>query len=379
MGRSTFSIASYQAAATQHVPSRGPATQRAYEKAINTGKLDPLVDPAGYNVIRRSLLRFIERPDGLFELSIGTSVPVEIRLDTTGSMGNNVEIAIKALPDTFGLTSSLLPGCDLHMAIGIFGDCADRFVLCRPQFEMLAEKLVHQLTLMVPEHGGAGNGGEDPHYGLFGGAYLTAAYINRIGLKGYDFTISDEPARYELDSRQLKRVFGDEVFDKAAANGHPIDPNNLPTTKQVVDDLQKRAHAFFLQVGGNHYVNEFWTEMFGPERVIVLPSVELLPQVQAVIIGLTEGTLSLSEVSGFLEGNGLSSEYDREAVLRSVSNIPIGAQAALPNYDRRPKAGDLFRTKEDLWPLTPTELNELETVGALEEASEDVNLGPNWL
>lgn len=378
MGRSTFSIAAYQTAHTQHVPSQGPATRRAYEQAINTGKLDPLVDPAGYNVIRRSLLRFVERPDGLFELSIGTSVPVEIRLDTTGSMGNNVEIAIKALPDTFGLTSSLLPGCDLHMAIGIFGDCADRFVLCRPQFEMLAEKLVHQLTLMVPEHGGAGNGGEDPHYGLFGGAYLTAAYINRIGLKGYDFTISDEPARYELDGRQLKRVFGDEVFDKAAANGHPIDPNNLPTTKQVVDDLLKRAHAFFLEVPGRTSTHQFWTEMFGPERVVVLPNVELLPQVQAVIIGLTEGTLSLDSVDEFLKNNGLTSERDREAVLRSVSNIPLGAQAALPNFDKRPKAGDIFRTKEDLWPLTADELAELGTVETTDALQED-EAGPNWL
>lgn len=374
MGRSTFSQASYKTATRAFVPDHGPATSRAEQEARITGKLDPLVDPAGYGVIRRSLPRFEERSDGTWEMTIGTPVPVETRVDTTGSMGGNVDVAIRVLPDAFGLCSDVLPGCDLQMATGIFGDCVDRFVLCRPQFEMEAEKLVKQLTLMVPERNGGGNGGEDPHYGIFGAAYLTAAYINRIELKGYDFTISDEPARYQLDERELKRVFGDEVFEKVKANGFTIDPNNLPSTKEVVQDLLKRAHAFFLEVSGRESTHSFWLDVFGPERVVVLPSTEVLPQVQAVIIGLTEGTLGLDQVTEFLTSNNVSAA-DAEAILRSVSNIPIGAQAALPNYDRRPQKGDVFKEKTDLWPMNPSEVADLEPATASSASTPDAT----WL
>ncbi len=378
MGRRTFSADSYRSATQSYVPDQGPATARAEEQARRTGQLDPLVDPAGYGVIRRSLLRFEQRPDGLFELTIGTSMPVETRLDTTASMGTSVDIALRVLEQAFGLCSSVLPGYDLHMATGIFGDCVDQFVLCRPQFEMLAEKIVQQLTLMAPQRGGGGNDGEDPHYGIFGAAYLTAAYINRIDLKGYDFTISDEPARDHLEERELIRIFGSDVFDKVAANGFEIDRHNLPSTREVVQALLNRAHAFFLQVESRGYdantTRRFWTGIYGPERVITLPRTELLPLVQAVIIGLTEGTLELEEVEGFLAMNGVS-DTDAQRIVRSVSDIPIGAQAALPNYGIRPMQGDLFSSKDDLWPIGSSGT----TASTHSTPVVDTHKGPDWL
>jgi len=381
MGRDTFTRAAYTSAHTAYVPRSGPSTRRAQEEIRRTGKLNPLVDPAEYGVIRRSLLRFEERPDGLQELTIGCSMPIEIRLDTTGSMGANVDRAIKVLPDIYDLASGTLPGYDVHVAIGIFGDHQDQFILCRPQFEMLAEKIVEQLTLMNPEHGGAGNGGEDPQYGLFGGAYLTAAYVNCIGLKRYDFTISDEPARDYLSEQQLVRVFGKEVFEKAAYNGFPIDKNDLPSTKEVVSDLLDRAHAFFLEVEGwGPETHRFWTRHFGAERVVVLPRIELLPQVQAVIIGLTEGTIGLDQVGDFLVEHKLSDKEIKQ-ITRSVSNIPIGAQVPLREGIRVPQKGDLFREKPDvfaktnLWPIDASEVPELEPAAVASEPE----AGPNWL
>lgn len=379
MGRNTFTRAAYASAHTAYVPPTGPATRAAEQKAHNTGKLNPLVDPAEYGVIRRSLLRFEERPDGLLELTVGCSMPVETRVDTTGSMGGNVDVALRVLPQAYDLCSSVLPGYDLHMATGIFGDVVDRFVLCRPQFEMLAEKLVEQLTLMVPERNG-GDATEDPQYGLFGGAYLTAAYVNRIGLKRYDFTVSDAPGREHLSERQLIRVFGDEVFDKVADNGHRIDRNNLPSTKEVVDALLDQAHAFFLQVDNSSRTAVSWEDVFGPERVVALPSTELLPQVQATIIGLTEGTLSLDGVADFLTSNNVS-KRDADAIVRSVANIPIGAQVPFREGIRVPQKGDLFRAKpdvfsgDDLWPIDPSEVPDLVST----PASEDAPTGPNWL
>lgn len=367
MGRSTFSRTAYRSARATHVPDEGPATRRAEQHAHETGKLNPLVDPAGYGVIRRSLPRFEKQANGLWRLTVGTPMPIETRVDTTGSMGNNVNVALRVLPEAYELCSGVLPGYDLQIATGIFGDVSDRFVLCRPQFEMEAGKIVEQLTLMVPERAG-GDFPEDPHYGLFGAAYLTATHITKLGLKSYDFTVSDAPARDRLDENQLFRVFGDEVFAKVAENGHKLDRNDLPTTKEVVQDLLTRSHAFFLQVDDNGETTDFWTEVFGPDRVVVLPDTELLPQVQAAIIGLTEGTLGLDDIAAFLGRHNVGKNETR-AIVRSVANIPIGAQAALPNFSRRPKKGDLFRQKTDPWPIDPKEIDE--KMAASEDASGD--------
>lgn len=373
MGRNTFSRDAYLSASSRLVPAEGPATLRAEQIAHATGKLNPLVDPAGYGVIRRSLPRLEKRADGLWVLTVGTPMPKEIRVDTTGSMGDNVDIALRVLPRDYELCSGVLPGYDLQSAIGIFGDVVDAFVLCRPQFEMEAGKIVEQLTFMVPERAG-GDAPEDPHYGLFGAAFLVAAHIERIGLKGYDFTVSDAPARDRLDESQLRRIFGPEVFARVVENGHQIDPRDLPSTTEVVQDLLKRAHAFFLQVGDGPHTRAFWTSVFGAERVVVLPSTELLPEVQAAIIGLTEGTLSLQDIEEFLRKSNVEKD-DAKRIVRSVANIPIGAQAALPNFGKRPQKGDLFREKTDPWPIDPSEVD---SEVASSEGGKD-SQGPGWL
>lgn len=371
MGYKVFNDTTYRAAALS-APTHN-VTRIAEVEYRRTGHLDALVDPRGYGVIRPSRMRFDERPDGLYVVTIGTPVPVETRLDTTGSMGGFVDTAMRNLRDLYLLTQGMLPGCDLQISTGIFGDCEDANVLCRPQFEMDPEKIVHQLQLMTPQRGGAGNGGEDPHYGIFGGAYLIDRYINKIGLKGYDFTVTDEPARRDFDEYQLRRIYGDEVFDKVAENGFEINRRSLPDTKEVVSELLKRAHGFVLSVGDRYNAVRFWQEMYGYERVVVLPNVDYLPHVQALIVGLTEGTLDLAEADSFLANNNVD-RYAAREIMRSVVNIPIGAQAELPNYGRRPQAGDVFRTKTDIWPMDPSE------VPALDSPSEElVDEGPTWL
>ena len=352
--KEVMSRTAFVSAKRTHVAETGPATAAAERQAIDTGKLNPLVDPSGFGVIRQSRPRFEQREeDKLWVLANGCPITIETRLDTTGSMGHNVDVALSVLPDAFEFWSKVLPGYDLQVATGIFGDVSDNFVLCRPQFEMTADKIVKQLTLMVPERDG-GDANEDPHYGLFGAAYLVMAYINRIGLKGYDFTVSDAPARDLLDEKQLIRIFGNEVFDKVAENGHTIDKRNLPNTVEVVQDLHKRAHAFFLQVKKSSETTHFWKSVFGKNRCVVLPSTELLPQVQAAIIGLTEGTLDMQNVREFLTKANVSGTA-LEEVVSSLANIPIGAQASLPNFSKRPKVGDLFMHKTDLWPIDESE------------------------
>lgn len=342
-------------------------TRKAEQKARDTGKLHPLVDPKGFGVIRRSLPRF-EKRDNLFELTVGTPIPISTRLDTTGSMGGNVDLALKALERFYELLSQVLPGYDIQVMNEIFGDMTDLFVLCRSQFEMEAGKIVEQLTLMVPERDG-GDWTEDPHYGIFGAAYLTWDHLSRkLSLKGYDFTVTDAPSRKRFDIRQLQETFGEDVFEKVSENEFQLDYNDT-TLNEAVQDLLKRAHAFVIQVknDGESETNKFWSEIYGNDRVVIIPDTKILPEVQAVIIGLTEGTLSLDKVKGFLIRNNVTEEM-AEKIARSVSKIPIGAQTTLPNFGKIPQKGALFRNKTDTWPIEGH---------FVEETTEED--GPNWL
>lgn len=369
MGRSTFTRAAYAATRADHASERS-VTDRAERQFKKTKTLNPLVDPKGYGVIRRSLPRFEEYGEQ-WRMTVGTPMPVEVRFDTTGSMGRNVQVAFDVLPDLYDLLKGVvLARYDVQVAMGTFGDVVDDIVLMRSQFEM-NEKIAEQLTYMFPEHGG-GDRPEDPHYGLFGAAYLTAPYINRIGLKGYDFTISDATMHDRLDEATLVRVFGDEVFEKVAENGHQIGKADLPSLEKVATDLLTRTHAFFLQVGDNPSVSKQWSRVMGADRVVVLPRTELIPQVISAIIGLTEGVLGLQSIAEFLQSNNVS-ESDAKSIARSVANIPIGAQMALPNFREVPEAGAIFNMKTDSWPV-----DYVDTVVTTDKPSDTVETG-GWL
>ena len=220
------------------------------------------------------------------------------------------------------------------------------------------------MALMVPERMG-GDFPEDPQYGIFASAYLTAADINRYDLKSYDFTVSDAPGRTYITEDTLKRVFGESVFEKVAENGFQFTKKNIPTTAEAAKDLIQRAHTFFLQVEENTETYNYWKSLYGPERIVKLPggTTKYLPEVEAVIIGLTEGTLTLQTVEEFLTTEDVRGEeflmvkktVSKEAakqIVRAVAGIPIGAQTALPNFAKIPPIGSVFADKRDLWPIS---------------------------
>jgi hypothetical protein len=330
---------------------KGSATFVGEQRAKEGKGLHEMVDPSSNGVIRRSISWLEPNPDGTFTLLRGTAMLEETRLDTTGSLGGNVAVAMKVLINTHNLYKKVMVRYDIHMITSIFGDTVDKYILCRSHAEM-DEKIATQMTYMLPEKDG-GDWTEDPQYGLFGGAYLTSATIKQLGLKSYDFTITDADARNYVSLSNLKRVFGNEVLEKAAENGWPIDANKLPSTKEIVTDLLKTTHAFVLVVDGPNLRDtiDYWNQIFGRERVVVLPEVRYLPIIKAVIIGLTEGTLQLSEVENFITTETDLSTSQANKIKMSVAGIPIGAQMMCENFDKIPLIGDIFAQKGDLWPI----------------------------
>jgi hypothetical protein len=329
----------------------GDTSYAGKQEMKRTGKLHPLVDPAGYGLIRKSLPRYVELADGRFHNVAGIPMPVETDFDSTGSMGENVRLAFEALPELYDLlttgASPVLGRYDVQIANGIFGDMVDDFIAARTQFEM-AEKIAEQLTLMVPE-GGGGDSPEDPEYNLFSSAYLTEAFIRQYGLRGYHFMVTDATSHGRIDDKNLVRVFGESVYEKVVENGFQVSKGKLPDTKAIVKALKEYWHAFAVVVN-NRSSAEYWQEFYGVENVVLIKSTRDLPYVEAAIIGLTEGVIDLAGTAEYLVSVGC--DRNKAKVLAdAVSGIPVGAQVALPNFTKIPQKGMVYVNKRDLWPV----------------------------
>ena len=366
MGRNVFSVESYKKAREDYgVTHDADVTKVAEKHAQETGRLSEIVDPA-INPIRRSLIR-LDPHQKKWIATVGCPMDIEVSCDTTGSMGGEVDTEMKVLPDLYEAVAKVLPGYDPQLCLGIFGDCQDKFAMCRPQFEMEAPKIVNYLKEMAPQRDG-GDIPEDPQYAMFARAYLTDAYTNRIGLKGYHFIVTDAACHRHLKRENIKRIFGEEVFDNELK-----DMTKIPTMKQMISDLKDKTHQFILVVNAPSAADD-WRKLCGEKSVIEIDSTWRLPAVISAIIGLTEGTMDITSF------NHLKYEYDDPLarqlswavhippallpdrkphlildykLIEQISKIDIGAQAnlrhALPHPV--PKAGDIFRNKGDLWPI----------------------------
>lgn len=338
------------------------ATHASEQEFRRTGKINSLVDPSKGGVIRLSLRRFTD-VNGLLYLPMGMPMSTELACDVTTSMGGNVDKAFHSLPESYGLSRKVLERYDLQMINSIFQDECDDIVLMRSMAEM-DKKIAEQLALMVPLRGG-GDFPEDPEYALFGAAYLTRCDISAFGLKTYHFMVTDATSHGRATRECLIRVFGKEVFKKTKENGWDLEEKDEYSVKEIVKDLLKKTHAFVFQVGSD--ASSYWRNIYGRDRVIMIPDVDYLSQAQAAVIGLTEGTLTLQNIEQFLIKEGKMSKPRADELIRAVSGIPLGAQAELPNFDSIPLAGSYFRTKEDIKPVSAADVAKMKKGKSKEE------------
>lgn len=344
MGRNIPTRSSYEDA----LRSRGinrvhNVTRHAEETARITGKLNSIVDPA-VDPIRFSKIR-LDPYQKQWVATIGCPIDIEVSGDTTGSLGRTeVDTQMRVLPDLYEACAEVLPGYDPQLCLGIFGDCEDDFVMCRPQFEMEAGKIIDYLRVMAPQLCGGANNGEDPQYAMFARAYLTNAYTNRIGLKGYHFITTDEPCHERIDRRQILRIFGKDIFETDLKQF----AGKIPSIEQVIKDLKRQTHQFILVLEDECYqAAKRWRSLCGEQSVIRIQSTRQLPGVVSAIIGLTEGILDFGNLAAHL------AKYGCEDLETEVSKVELGAQAKLRHalLHPVPKRGDIFAEKGELWPI----------------------------
>src|SRR3989338_317394 len=150
--KGAWSQTRYKAAATA-VAARGGVATFEGEQRVRQGKgLDPLVDPSKYDVVRFSNNLLVPKGD-VFELKFGVAMPVKTDVDTTGSMGGNVDIAFRVQPKVQNLLiqgkSAVLQRYHTQMATGAVQDEGDNFAYEVSQFEPDNE-VERQMGLLVP-------------------------------------------------------------------------------------------------------------------------------------------------------------------------------------------------------------------------------------
>jgi len=159
--------------------------------------------------------------------------------------------------------------------------------------------------------------------------------------------VGDERGRDELNLRLLKGVFGPDVLEKAFGEKPP---QSLPSAREVGQKLLQDWHGFFLQVYDHSHTAEWWGRILGKERVVRLPRTEDMAEVQACIIGLTEGILDLQSAVDFLKEAKVKGDYAKR-IVNACAEIPLGLQTTFPNFGKIPAAGVRFASREDIWPV----------------------------
>lgn len=320
--------------------SSGVAVTHVAERQSRSGYgLDPAVDPKTHGATRESTDTLVKQPNGSYLLSHGIALPVKTDSDLTGSMGHNIDEIFKLLPRTQKLLvgpGALLERYDVHFATGGIQDQGDKHPYMTTEFER--DNLIDaQMAKLVPEREG-GDATEDYQLALFFMGQRIKASIRRHGLKGYYFIVGDEIGRDSLTPSLAKQVFG-------------LDIQKTPT-EDLVKKVLAEWHVFFLQVNSISWTTEWWGKLLGSDRVVSLPTIAMLAEVQACIIGLTEGKLELQSLDKYLTKTAGVSKAAAELITNAVSRIPTRAQCTLPSFDRIPLAGATVKDPEDLYPDT---------------------------
>lgn len=328
----------------------GEAVTGLGDQARQEGKpLDRNVDPRSGGVQRLSYNYMEEALPTGWKLVRGIAVPVSTDLDATGSMHENFGIAFEAIPNVQRYLERLLERYHRQFSTGAIQDVYDQGlrggrvdnpVLAYQKTQYEDDQRIYKQMRHFQLARNGDDSIEDHQLALWYMANRTKTDILRYGLLGYYFIISDEIGRDWVTAKDVKDVFG---LDLQAARVR---------TGDVAQKVLEMRHTFYLQVYSHSHTTSWWGEMIGRERVVILPETRLIPEVQAVIIGLTEGTLKdLSEARTFLEEDAHLSRRETESVLSAVIDVPKLAQASRPGFNDIPKAGDVFAEERDVWPI----------------------------
>lgn len=227
------------------------------------------------------------------------TVPVQLYLDVTGSMGHIPHELIKdGLPTLMG--SLMQRGVeDPALMFGAVGDHeCDRYPLQIGQFESGDAELDMWLTRTYLEGGGGGNAGESYLLAWYFAAYHTRTdAFDKRGKKGFVFTIGDEPCLNNLPVSAVKDI----MANTAVGQGN--------YSKEVLlAEAQKKNHVFhiFLEHGGRK-CNDEWKQLFGNRLIIITDYKEVSKTICEIVLMISkaEGNISSGTTGSISDFNNI--------------------------------------------------------------------------
>lgn len=200
------------------------------------------------------------------------TVPVQLYLDVTGSMGHIPHNMIKeGLPTLVGtLIQNGVP--DVALMFGAIGDHEyDGDPLQVAQFESGDEELDMWLTRTYLEGGGGGNAGESYLLAWYFAAFHTRTDAwDKRGQKGFVFTIGDEPNLKSLPISAVKEVMGENAKGQSTYSAD-----------ELLAAAQEKNHVYHIMLehgnrGGS--TTEEWKQKLS-DRCIVVSDYTEIPKI----------------------------------------------------------------------------------------------------
>lgn len=208
----------------------------------------------------------------------GSSTPIIIGLDVTGSMSDILEITAKGLGDMVREILDRKPVSDPQIMFNAIGDAmCDRAPLQVTQFESDI-RIAGQLTELWFEQGGGGNSFESyPLTWYFAANHTYTDAWEKRGKKGFIFTMGDDGYPERLTREEIKRFIGDDIREDISVEA-------------LYAQVCRRYEVFHLDLserwrkGRTDARFDKWKQLMG-ERFIPVSDCACIPQ---IIVSLME-------------------------------------------------------------------------------------------
>jgi len=339
----TFNSTVYRSEVTKMRERKESVHDKGQQVYRETGQLAKEVNIFGAKRLSRNAM--VNNGNGTCTLINGIKLPIISGTDGTGSMGENVAKAFYAMEKIYSILGATKDRYQIDLSVAILQDVCDP----HPVFQMAEfesdNRAAEHVRLLVPDKDG-GDPTEDYDLGLYYVDKYVETDITNYGLKGYFFVVADQIGRGEVNSTKVDKHLG-----------HSMQGSEV-STKEICGNLLDKWHLFYIQVKSNDSgVMNWWTNKMGNGRVIYVSDPDLLAEVQAGLIYVTE-TLEPTEegLFDFLkagDGNRKINNYQAKEVWGYLQSAKrhFGAQAKLPGYNNIPKPGSVFADYRDVWPI----------------------------
>ena len=250
MGYSSYSVSSRASS----LRSETYATASRDEIFTQTKERKAHAEMASKNIALRESHDSVEHPN---------TVPIQLYLDVTGSMGHIPHEFIKdGLPTMIGsLIQNGVP--DAALMFGAIGDHeCDGDPLQVAQFESGDEELDMWLTRTYLEGGGGGNYGESYLLAWYFAAFHTRTDAwDKRGQKGFVFTIGDEPNLKTLPFSAVNEVMGNNAVGQSGYS-----------SEELLTAAQEKNHVYHIFLSHGHRGTsglDEWKQNLGKNCLVV--------------------------------------------------------------------------------------------------------------